>query len=221
MKRYWSIVGGMLGFFLATFFIVEALHIPILSDPSGWLGHGGWVAAVIGVGLLIADVLLPVPSSLVMVAHGALFGTFTGTLLSLSGSVGATLFGFWIGRRGGPLLERLIPPNERARANLMIDRWGALAVVATRPMPLLAETTAILAGASDLSFRSVFSAGLVGSIPPSLLYALAGSIAATFQNTALMFAVVMSVTGIFWVVNRRVMKSGNRSSSPAAPDDTE
>ncbi len=34
----------------------------------------GVVAALVGVGLLVADVVLPVPSSVVMLAHGALFG---------------------------------------------------------------------------------------------------------------------------------------------------
>ena len=199
---------GLMVFFLLTFFLVEALHLPILSDPSSWLRHGGLIAASVGVGLLIIDVLLPVPSSLVMVAHGALFGTTIGTLLSLIGSLGATMAGFYIGRRGGPLIGRLISEEERARADAMLNRWGALAIVATRPLPLLAETTAILAGVSNLRFRSVMLAALVGSFPPSLLYALAGSIAATFQNTALMFGVVLLVTGAFWLINRRVMRSG-------------
>ena len=107
-------MGLMLAFFLATFGILSALHVPFLEDPTAWMsGRGGWIAAATGVGLLIADVFLPVPSSLVMVAHGALFGVATGTLLSLIGSVGATLFGFALGRRGGPALERVIGVVER------------------------------------------------------------------------------------------------------------
>jgi len=104
MKRYIFIMALMVAFFLVLFFIVEALGVPLLADPTPWLKRGGVLAAALGVGLLIADVLLPVPSSLVMVAHGALFGVALGTLLSLLGSVGAALFGFAIGRRGGKLL---------------------------------------------------------------------------------------------------------------------
>ena len=105
MKRYLLIMSGMIVFFLVLFLIVEALGVPLLTDPTPWMKHGGVLAAALGVGLLIADVLLPVPSSLVMVAHGALFGVVIGTLLSLTGSVGAALFGFAIGRRGGSLLS--------------------------------------------------------------------------------------------------------------------
>src|SRR6185436_9370770 len=141
--------------FLMLFFIIEALGVPLLVDPTPWLSHGGVFAAIFGVGLLIADVVLPVPSSLVMVAHGALFGVAMGTFLSLLGSVGAALFGFALGRRGGRVLERLVTPAERARADYLLARWGALAIIVTRPVPLLAETVAIMAGASRMSWPMI------------------------------------------------------------------
>lgn len=204
MKRYLLIVSAMMAFFLITFFIVEALGISLLGDPTPWMKHGGVLAAILGVGLLVADVLLPVPSSLVMVAHGALFGVVGGTLLSLLGSVGAALFGFAIGRRGGKLLEHLVTPTERERADRMLERWGALAVVISRPIPIVAETVAIIAGTSTLGWGRVTAAALAGSLPPALLYALTGATAANFQNTSLMFGVVLLVTGVFWLIGRCV-----------------
>src|SRR5882672_1365195 len=146
MKRYLLLMLLMMAVFLILFFVVEALGVPLLTDPTPWMKHGGILAASLGVGLLIADVLLPVPSSLVMVAHGALFGVLLGTILSLIGSVGAALFGFAIGRRGGRLMERLVSVQERTRANDLLQRWGVLAIIVTRPVPLLAETVAIMAG---------------------------------------------------------------------------
>jgi uncharacterized membrane protein YdjX (TVP38/TMEM64 family) len=202
MKRYLLIMTTMIAFFLALFFIVEALGVPLLADPTPWMRHGGIPAAILGVSLLIADVLLPVPSSLVMVAHGALFGVVTGTFLSLLGSFGAALFGFAIGRRGGKLLGRIVTAKERARADRMLASWGALAVVLTRPIPLLAETVAIMAGASPLGWGRMALAALVGSLPPALLYALTGAAVANLQSTSLMFGVILSVTGLFWLAGR-------------------
>jgi hypothetical protein len=46
-----------------------------------------------------------------------------------------------------------------------------------------------------------------------LIYALTGAAAANFQSTSLMFAFVLLITGIFWVVGRRVV-SGERSARP-------
>ncbi len=199
MKRYLLIVATLIVSFTILFLIVEALHVPLLSDPTPWMKHGGVLAATIGVGLLIADVLLPVPSSLVMVAHGALFGVLWGTILSLLGSVGAAIFGFAIGRRGGRLMERVVTPAERERASDILARWGTLAIIVTRPVPLLAETVAIMAGTSSMSWRSLVLASFAGSLPPALLYALTGAAVADLQSTALMFGVVLLVAGLFWL----------------------
>jgi uncharacterized membrane protein YdjX (TVP38/TMEM64 family) len=67
---------------------------------------------------------------------------------------------------------------------------------------LLAETVAIMAGASPLSWGRMALAALIGSLPPALLYALTGAAVANFQNMALMFAVVLLVTGSFWLIGR-------------------
>ncbi len=213
MKRYLSIFALMVAFFLALFLVIKALGVPLLTDPTPWLNHGGMFAASLGVGLLIADVLLPVPSSLVMVAHGALFGVALGTALSLLGSVGASLFGFAIGRRGGKLLERVVTPDERARADQLLKRWGALAVIVTRPIPLLAETVAIMAGTSSLGWGSVTLASLAGSLPAALLYALTGAAVANFQSTVLMFGVVLLIAGFFWFIANRAERLFNKRSN--------
>ena len=204
MRRYLLTVVALIVFFTVLFVIVEALGVPLLSDPTPWMKHGGILAAIIGVGLLIADVVLPVPSSIVMVAHGALFGVLWGTMLSLVGSVGAAVFGFAIGRRGGKLLERAVTPAERERASSILERWGTLAIIVTRPVPLLAETVAIMAGASSMSWRAIILASIAGSLPMALLYALTGAAVADLQNTALMFGVVLLVAGLFWLVGTRV-----------------
>ena len=202
MKRHVIIMGVMIASFLLLFVVVEALGVPLLTDPTPWLKHGGVAAAVLGVSLLVADVLLPTPSSLVMVAHGALFGVVGGTLLSLLGSVGAALFGFAIGRRGGRLMERLVTPAERERADRLLKRWGALAVIVTRPVPLLAETVAIMAGTSSLGWGRVALSALAGSVPPALLYAVTGASVANLQNTTLVFGLVLLIAGACWVIGR-------------------
>ncbi|MBC7909307.1 MAG: TVP38/TMEM64 family protein [Pyrinomonadaceae bacterium] len=204
MKRYFSIMCGMFAFFLSLCFLVKALGVPLLVDPTPSLNHGGPWAAMLGVGLLLADVVLPVPSSLIMVAHGALFGVVGGTLLSLTGSVGAAMLGFWLGRRGGRLLERLLTPEERERADGLLKRWGTLAIIVTRPVPLLAETVAIMAGASGMSPGRAALAAVTGSLPPALLYALTGAAAAKFENAALVFGLVVLVAGCFWLIGRTV-----------------
>lgn len=203
MKRYLITVGIVSTFFLIMFLVVEALNIPLLTDPSPYLNQGNFPAAILGVGLLVADVVLPVPSSLIMIINGALFGVLLGAFLSLTGSVGATLFGFSIGRRGGRLFSRLLSVEEREKADNLLKKWGGLAIVITRPIPLLAETVAIMAGVSPLKWTTVTIAALVGSLPGAVLYALAGAIAGSFQSEVLVFGLVMLIAGVFWLIGRR------------------
>jgi uncharacterized membrane protein YdjX (TVP38/TMEM64 family) len=206
MKRYWQLTGLMMLTFLALFGLAEWLHVPLLTDPDPWMSRGGWAAALIGIGLLIADVLLPVPASLVMIAHGALFGVVWGTVLSLLGALGAGAFGFWLGRRGGPLVDRLVPADERRRADALLRTWGDLAVVVTRPVPILAETLAILAGTSPMTWPRMLAATLGGSLPAALLYALTGATARKLNDIPLVFALVLLVAGLFWAVGKRLRR---------------
>lgn len=215
--RFSLLILAMMLALLALFGLAVALEVPFLTDPTPWLGRGGWIGAAVGVILLVVDVALPVPSSLVMIAHGALFGAVGGTLLSLVGGLGAALVGFGLGRLGGPLVDRLVPPEERRRADELLGRWGGLALVVTRPVPILAETTAILAGTSSMGWGSLTLSTFAGLVPASLLYALTGAAAVQLDQAPLIFGLVLLVAGLFWAVGAWVRRSpaGRRSEEPS------
>src|SRR4051794_24585739 len=142
MRRYVYISLALAGLFLACFGIAEALGVPLLPDPMPALRKAGPLAAVIGVGLLIADVVLPVPSSVIMLAHGALFGVWIGSILSLAGSVGCALAGFAIGRGGRETGRRPLPDAENQRGPGVAGHRGVAGPVATRPGARLAAGVA-------------------------------------------------------------------------------
>ena len=207
MRRYWAIAASITGVSLVLFIVAEALDVPLLTDPSPWLDRGGLGAVLTGLSLLLLDVALPVPSSLVMIAHGAVFGVAAGTMLSLAGSTGAAMLGFAIGRRGGPLMVRLVAEEERQRADRLLQRWGMLAIIVTRPVPLLAEATAIMAGTSSLGWPRVLAGAVAGSLPAALLYALTGAVAASFGSGVLVFGLVLAIAGVFWLAGSWLERS--------------
>jgi uncharacterized membrane protein YdjX (TVP38/TMEM64 family) len=213
MRSYWILLGVMSGLFLALFGLVEWLQIPWLTDPTPWLqGSGRWGAAALGVLLLVADVFLPIPASLIMVAHGALFGIVGGTLLSLFGGVAASAVGFAVGRWGSASLHRFIPEDERHRADALLRKWGDLGVVVTRPVPILAESVAILAGTSPLGWRRFLVASTAGIFPAALLYALTGATAKNLDSAFLMFGLVMLVAALVWFAGRRLRNEEEQPS---------
>ncbi len=219
-RRYALVAAAIVAFILASFLIVEALGIPLLVDPSRQLGGGGVGAALLGVGLLVADVLLPVPSSLVMTAQGALFGILLGTILSMVGSIGACMTGYLIGRKSRRLIARFVSAEEQAQSTKLITRWGLLGLIVTRPVPVLAETTAIMAGTSALTWRQVFIGVTIGAFPASLIYAIAGADATSVASGILVFVLVIVLAGAFWLigwyVEKRYLLPRRRETSASA-----
>jgi uncharacterized membrane protein YdjX (TVP38/TMEM64 family) len=212
MRRYWLFLGGLLFLFLTTFGVAAALGVPV-DDAHPWMGRGGAAAAAVGVGLLVADVALPVPSSGVMMLHGALFGLWAGAALSLAGSMGAAVAGFAAGRAGNRWVRRLVSPAAHDRAGRLLERWGALAIVASRPVPMLAEAVTILAGASPVSWSRAMGAALVGSVPAAFAYAAVGAAAASLSAGAMVFVGVVLAGGVVWWWGRR---TGRGAARPAA-----
>ncbi|HYI12429.1 MAG TPA: VTT domain-containing protein [Thermoanaerobaculia bacterium] len=199
--RWWLFAAGVAATLLLVFFAASALGLAI--DDTAPMGDGGVPAAVIGVVLLIADAVLPVPSSLIMIAHGKLFGVATGALLSLAGSVGSALAAFAIGRAGTRGIRRLVLPEGHDRASALLARWGLAAVAVTRPVPILAETVAILAGSSRLGWLQTALAAAAGSILPAMVYAWAGAHARSANHAVVVAGVLLVTAGLWWVGARQ------------------
>jgi uncharacterized membrane protein YdjX (TVP38/TMEM64 family) len=202
MIRAWVFAGGLAMVMLVMFFAASAAGLAI-EDATQLPSETGPLAAIAGVGLLIADALLPVPSSLIMIVHGKLFGVATGALLSLVGSVGSALAAFAIGRAGTRGIRRLVIPDEHERASALLARWGVAAVAVTRPVPILAETVAILAGGSRLTWLQTALAAAAGSILPATLYAWAGAHAQSANHALIFGGVIVVTSGLWWIGTRK------------------
>ena len=172
------------GLMLGVFAVVELLELPLLTDPAPVLGEGTAIAAAASVALLAADAVLPVPSSILMVANGGLFGAVAGSALSVLGAMGSALLAFGLGRRGGRLLAGAAAPRQVAAAERFFARWGGLAVMLSRPLPILAETIAMLAGAGRMGLRRFAVSALAGNAPICVAYAVAGAAAERYVGVA-------------------------------------
>ncbi|MEA2231216.1 MAG: hypothetical protein QOD83_1032 [Solirubrobacteraceae bacterium] len=216
MKTYALAVAAICVAMLALFGIAQLLDLPLLSSESPNLGTAGPGAAAASFALLAGDVLLPVPSSALMLLNGSLFGPIGGAALSLAGSEAAALLGWAIGRRGGPLLERVVSPAARDRAQALVRDRGALAIVLTRPIPVVAETAAILAGAAGMPLRRLALAAAVGALPPALAYALAGGYAKRLDADIAVLAGMLLLAAAFWLVARRRVGGGRSTRRSSA-----
>lgn len=211
IRRYLTVSALIAGFVLLTFLIVEALGVPLLVDPTDRFEGGGIGVAALGVSLLLVDVFIPVPSSIVMTAQGALFGFVGGTVLGMIGSVGATLVGFAVGRRGSRLINRYVGAAEADESRSHINRLGPLAIIVSRPLPILAETTAIVAGSTSMTWRQATTGALIGCLPAAAMFSAAGAFASDLGTGLLVFPLVLLLAALFWmigwIVERRLITS--------------
>ena len=140
-----------------------------------------------------------------MIANGAVFGLWPGTLLSLTGGTLATVAAYFIGRGSRPVVDRLLSADQRRPGAELITRHGLWAVVASRPVPVLAETVAILSGTSSaLRWWQVALAGAAGNLVPAVAYAAVGSTATSSTNGLIVVLAVLALAAFVWAVLRRV-----------------
>jgi uncharacterized membrane protein YdjX (TVP38/TMEM64 family) len=208
--RLATVVGGILAVLLTAYLAVEAAHVEPLSDPRDSLESAGIEKALVALGLLVADALVPVASSVVMISLGALYGAPLGIALAWAGRFAMALAGFAIGRRAGGLMERVLGPREYARANDLVARRGAFAIVVSRPLPLVAETVTIVAGASGMPWRRAVVASAIGSLPEAVVYGVAGSASVRFDEGAVVWVVMLLVASLFWFADHSLRRRATR-----------
>jgi uncharacterized membrane protein YdjX (TVP38/TMEM64 family) len=158
----------------AILIITAALCIPlvpffIIGELPGerWLSATDAHAltfALTGGGLLAADVLLPVPSSIVGTMLGARLGFSAGAFTAFVGMMTGQVLAFAVSRR---LL--------RTRAGALPAAPTLAAVFLSRPVPVLAEAIAIAAGAARLSWTQFLLACGAGNLCYAAVLALNGA----------------------------------------------
>jgi uncharacterized membrane protein YdjX (TVP38/TMEM64 family) len=202
---------SVLAVLLSSFLVVEALGVTVLEDPSSAMDGGGAWPGVVGVLLLVADAVLPVPSSLVMISLGALYGAALGALLSFVGRFGMAVAGLALGRAGAPIVVKLIGRPRELHAKGLVDRWGAFAIIVSRPVPLLAEAVVLAAGAAKLPWRVALPAAAVGSLPEAIAYGAVGAAAASATNGALVWLAFLVVGTLFRLGELAVRRTSRRT----------
>ncbi len=161
-------------------------------------------ALVLG-GLLACDIVLPVPSSIVSTACGMLLGFLPGMLVSFAGMTISSLAGYAIGRWGGRrLLGRLLGEDEVARFDNWSRRFGDWAVVACRPVPVLAEASVLMAGAARMQVGRFVVMVSLSNLAVSAVYAVAGALSARINSFLIAFVLSIAVPGVFkFLLGRR------------------
>ena len=142
----WAALWALLaGFVLVPFFLFE----PQINALAAQITAGGVPRSLAAAGifaLLALDIFLPVPSSVVATAAGVLLGFGEGAAVVWGGMMAGCAVGYAVGVRAAGAARWIVGPDSLARAEALVARYGDLAIVLCRPVPVLAEASVVFAG---------------------------------------------------------------------------
>jgi uncharacterized membrane protein YdjX (TVP38/TMEM64 family) len=137
--------------------------------------YESWAWAV-GIALIWADLLLPIPQTAAIAALGIIYGTLLGGLLGSLGLITSGLLGYGLmhtcARR---FVLRFVGPRPLHKMESLFDRSGAWAIVLTRSLPYsVPEAMVFLAGLAGMPMRKFTAALTIGSVPTAFAFAAIG-----------------------------------------------
>jgi len=216
----------LVGFFLATF---------ALAAATGWFDEvavtaairrlnespqGFWLISAAVIGLLAADLLLPVPGGPVMILAGHLLGPVAGSVVAGIGGILAGAIGYLLCRWGGQaIFQRFVNPDEADRVRRWLTRYGTLAILIGRALPIVPEVLACLAGLSRMRPLPFFTAFSVATIAFAVPQAVAGAYT-TRANPWPGVLVGILIPTLGWVAWRLANRARHRRDvTPIGPPD--
>lgn len=172
--------------------------VAYLERSGGYAWLGGWL-------LLVSDVLLPVPGTVVMSALGYLYGTLLGGLLAAAGSMLAGLVAYGacrlMGKRGARFI---LGEKDYRRGHDWFEHGGGWLVCLSRALPILPEVVACTAGLVGMSFKRFVIALACGSLPMGFVFAAIGS--AGHDRPGLAMVMSLLLPAVLWTVARLLIR---------------
>jgi uncharacterized membrane protein YdjX (TVP38/TMEM64 family) len=177
------------------------------NETSRWLVAGAIFA------LLALDVFLPVPSSIVSTAAGLLLGFAAGAAVVWGGMMVGSLLGYAVGARGTNAARRFVGADGVERAAAVVKRYGDLAIVLCRPVPVLAEASVVFAGLVRSPYARFVQLTAVSNLGIALGYAAIGAYSFGMDSFLAAFLGALLLPGAFILLSKMTFgreHGGNR-----------
>ena len=195
----------------------EQQLIDFLTQQYGAIGY-----PLVVVAMAIESMCIPLPSEIILPLAGLMVskGTFTLLGATLAGTLGCVIgsaIAYWVGYYGGrPLLERygkyvLIRSHDIDVADHWFARYGEVAILVSRVLPVIRTFISLPAGIARMNFGRFMLYTALGSLPWSFALVYAGKslgdnweqVRGVLQKFDYLIAALV-VAGVVWYVYRHV-----------------
>jgi 3-dehydroquinate synthase len=177
----------------------EDFVLPLLESRQQQVG----ALTVIAILLLACDSVAPVPATIVIMYLAAKAGWVAGIIGGTLGLCAGVFAAAWIGRSAvGRLAPKFMPEEELARLRASLQQRLVITLACLRSVPVLAETSIIVAAATGVPVRRIF----LVTILPNFIVAAIYSVAAddSLMTAAVTFLATMVLSYVVWRVFGRV-----------------
>lgn len=229
LKRSLRIVGFA---FIVAMITGIAFHLPLdewIPQSRDWFNQqGAWGMLLYGVCFIVLSLLF-VPSSILMIGSGLLFGWLGGSLLSSISCMVAVTVSFWIVRYIGRnyLLQRFVKSRYFQVTSYAIGSRGAWIIGLLRLTPIPFGVGNCLYSLSPVSFKPYFIASWLGLLPGNIIFGYVGfaggpllfsreKTSSTTPELALILIGILVSLGIGWYVSRRAARYLRESGTSLA-----
>lgn len=127
--------------------------------------------------MAIQGLLVPIPSELVLLSAGMIWGFWIGGIMGIIGSMAAGLLCYYVAYKGGrPLAEKFVGESALNMADNFIEKYGTGAIVLARLLPFVAfDPISYISGILKYPIKKYTIATFIGSIPRAFFYAFLGA----------------------------------------------
>lgn len=223
MKGLWLVTIILIAFFCLTF---------ALAAVTGFLSEeqvrqqvdairqspDAFTLIALGVVVLLAlDLLLPVPSVPIILVAGNVIGWFPAGVTATVGLMIGSLVGYLACRWGGQhAFQRFVKPHESERARAWFNTNGLLAIIVSRPIPMLPELLACLGGFTRMSFARFALAFFLGTVPFAFACSIAGA-ASNVDNPWPGITVGIALPAVGWLIWRSATRKVTLDPAQSEP----
>jgi len=206
MAKLIGIVVGVVLFISLPFFLFGEQIEQVFSGDGvvAWMRGFGGLAWAAGIGLLVADLAIPVPTTAVMAALGMVYGPVWGGAIAGLGSILSGLVGYLLCRHlGRPFALWVTGEKGLAEGERIFEALGGWIVAMSRWLPVVSEVVACMAGLSRMPFPVFLTALVCGSLPLGFLFSTIGHVGGETPILTLILSAVIPF--LLWLAARPVL----------------
>ncbi|MFX1478949.1 MAG: TVP38/TMEM64 family protein [Promethearchaeota archaeon] len=126
--------------------------------------------------MAVQGLIVPIPSEVVLLATGMIWGWLLGGIFGVIGSMAAALLCFYVSKKGGrPLAKKFVGERAIDLADNLIQKYGIKAIIVSRLIPFIPfDLISYASGLVDIDVKRYSIGTLIGSVFRAFFYSVWG-----------------------------------------------